>query len=94
MGVDVVEVKSDSSEEAAELAVMSEAAVVAAMIRTYPTILSMELTFGIIPKNLVLGTRTTLDTTAGHTSPEFAVDAEEDEVLIVAAETPEITRGG
>ena len=76
------------------MAVIAEAAVAATMIRPYPTILSMELTFGTIPENLALGTETTLATTAGHTSPEFTVDAEEDEVLIVAAETPEITRGG
>ena len=54
----------------------------------------MELTFGTIPYNLALGTGTTLATMSGHTSPEFAVDASEDELLIVAAETPAITRGG
>ena len=94
MGVDAFGVEKYSREEAAEVAMMAEAAVAATMIRPYPTILSMELTFGTIPKNLEMGTGTTLDTTAWHMSPEFAVDAAEDEVLIVAAETPAITRGG
>ena len=75
MGVDAVRVEADSSEEAVEVAVMAKAAVAATMIRPYPTILSMELTFGTIPKNLEMGTGTTLDTTAWHMSPEFAVDA-------------------
>ena len=73
------------------MAVIAEAAVAATMIRPYPTILSMELTLGTIPENLALGTETTFATTAGHTSPGFAVDAAEDEVLILAAETPAIT---
>ena len=69
MGVDAVGVEADSRKEAAEVAVMAEAAVEATMIQPYPTILSMELTFGTIPDNLALGTGTTLDTTAWHTSP-------------------------
>ena len=93
MGVDAVGVEIDSSEEAAEVAVMAEAAVAATMIRPSPTILSMDLTFGTIPEILSLGTGTTLATTSGHTSPGSAVDAAEDEVLIGAAETPEITHG-
>ena len=96
MGVDAVGVEADSSEEAAEVAevaVMAEAAVTATMIRPSPTILSMELTFGTIPEILALGTGATLATTAGHTPPGFGVDAAEDEVLIVAAETPAITHG-
>ena len=94
MDVDAVRVEADSSEEAVEVAVMDEAAVAATMIRPYPTIISMELTFGTIPDNLALGAGTTSAATAGHTSPEFAVDAAEDKVIIVAAETPAITRGG
>ena len=91
--MDAVGVEADSSKEAAEVAVMDEAAVAATMIRPYPTILSMEFTFGTIPKNLAPGTGTTLATTAGHTSPEISVNTAEDEVLIVAAETPAIIQG-
>ena len=94
MGVDAVRVEADSSDEASKVAVMAEASVAATMIRPYPTIISMELTFGTIPENLALGTGTTLATTAGHTSPEFAVDAAEDKVLIVASETMATTQGG
>ena len=64
MGVDAVGVEADSREEAAEMAVMDEASVAATMIRPYPTILSMEFTFGTIPDNLALGTGTTLATMA------------------------------
>ena len=92
--MDAVGVEADSSKEASKVAVMAEAAVAATMIRPYPTILSMELIFGTIPENLALWNGTTLATTAGHISPEFSVDAAEDEVLILAAETPVITRGG
>ena len=69
MGVEAVGVEADSSEEAAEVAVMAKAAVAATMIRWYPTILSIELKFGNIQKNLALGTGKTLATMAGHTSP-------------------------
>ena len=92
--MDAFGVEKYSREEAAEVAMMAEASVAATMIWPYPTILPMELTFRTIPKNLALGTGTTLSATAGHTSPEFAVDAAEDKVLIVAAETPAITQGG
>ena len=94
MGVDAVGVEEYSSKEATEVAVTSKAAVAATMIRPYPIIPSMELTFGTIPDNLALGTGTTLAMTEGHTSPELAVDAADKEVLIVATETPETTRGG
>ena len=94
MGVNAVGFEEDFSEEAAKVAVMTKAAVAATMIQMNPIILSMELTFGTIPDNLALGTGTTLAMTEGHTSPELAVDAADKEVLIVATETPETTRGG
>ena len=65
--MDAVGIEAYSSKEAAKVAVMAEADVSATMIQPYPTILSMELTFRTIPKNLALGTGTTLATTAGHT---------------------------
>ena len=67
--MDTVGIEAYSSEEAAKVAVMTKAAVAATMIQMNPIILSMELTFRTIPENLELGTRTTLATTAWHTSP-------------------------
>ena len=89
--MDAVGVEANSSEEADEMAVMVKAAVAATMIRPSPKILSMELTFRAIHDILALGTRTTLATTAGHTSSGFAVDASEDKLLIMVTETPAIT---
>ena len=48
--MDAVRVEADSREKASDVAVMAEAAVVATMIRPYPTILSMELNFRNIPR--------------------------------------------